>query len=67
MHDLAIDACPKPLSFLCSHELAEIRILARIKRTETMGAILVRDVVTRIVFAICFACGFQGFVNRFSY
>jgi hypothetical protein len=30
VHQLAVDAAPKPLSLFCSHELAKLFILARV-------------------------------------
>ena len=52
VHKPAVDAGPKPFSSLCSHVLAKLQILAGIERAETVGAILTREVMTRIVFAI---------------
>jgi hypothetical protein len=52
VHKSAVDASPKPLSSLGSHVLAKIQILAGIERAKAVGAILIREMMTRIVFAI---------------
>jgi hypothetical protein len=52
VHETAVNAGPKPLSSLSSHVLAKIQILAGIERAKTVGAILIREMMARIVFAI---------------
>jgi len=66
MHELAVDAAPDPLAPFGSYELAKIRVLAGIERTEAVSTFLAREVVAGIVFAIAFASRLYWLLGDFS-
>ena len=66
VHKLAIDASPEPLSSLSSHVFAKVRIFARIKRAETVGAILIWEMMAGIEFAVRSTRGLHRLIEGLS-
>lgn len=65
MNQPAIDTGPDPFSTLRLNEPAQLRIFAGVKRAETVGAILIPEVMAGIVFAVASGCVFDRLVCDF--